>query len=188
VKCLICERFSLNHICKNCSDTLIQSETSVRKVGGIEVISFFRYSEIQNLLRTKETYLGYYILKELSKKSFREFSKIYKSDEVLSLYPVDDQVGKKGYSHTALLTKELSSKTLKPCYGSLQAQSDVKYKGKDLFFRKSNSKEFVLKRSCGENGVVVDDIVTTGSTLLQAFETLYRGGVEPKFALTLATV
>jgi len=188
VKCLLCEKLSFRHICKECQESYLTPTISTRKVGGVEVISFFRYSEIENLLHTKDSYLGHYILKILADRSFREFAKSYKSDEVFSAIPIDDRVGKKGYSHTALLTNRLKSKNFKPCYNTLHSQSDIKYKGKSLLFRKSNSREFILKKSCGDKAVVVDDIITTGSTLLEAFKTLYLNGIEPQFALTLASV
>jgi competence protein ComFC len=188
MRCLLCQKLSLSHICKSCRESYLTPAVSTRKVGGVEVVSFFRYSEIETLLHTKDSYLGHYILKILADRSFREFAKSYKSDEVYSAIPIDDRVGKKGYSHTALLTSRLKSENFRPCYNSLHSQSDVKYKGKSLLFRKSHSREFVLKRVCSSKGVVVDDIVTTGSTLLEAFKTLYLNGVEPQFALTLASV
>ena len=72
----MCESLSLSHICSTCRDTFLTPSIYKRKIDhDIEVISFYKYSEIKDLLHTKHTDLGYYIYTILAKNSFKKFAK-----------------------------------------------------------------------------------------------------------------
>jgi competence protein ComFC len=100
---------------------------------------------------------------------------------------VDEDV-KSGYSHVALLTHEMSYKGVKVLHGKLMAQNSVNYSGKKLQYRLENPREFLYSGKSNIEVILVDDIVTTGTTLKEAKQVLEKSGVQVLFALTLADV
>ncbi len=118
----------------------------------------------------------------------KKFANELKVDSRLYISPIDDRVGDWGYSHTALLASQLEKSNFKPIYNSLIANNRVQYAGKSLKFREANRREFrVSNRLSGKDVVILDDIITTGTTMLEADNSLRSIGAIPKFAITLAT-
>jgi len=91
-----------------------------------------------------------------------------------------------GYSHTAILANELRAKNLKPIFHALHATSNVSYSGKELKFRQNNPRNFKILKKITTPVILVDDIVTTGTTILEAKKKLEDDGVKVLFALVLA--
>ena len=71
-------------------------------------------------------------------------------------------------------------------YSTLHSKSSVKYAGKSLEFRLSNPRNFEYKGPKEIDVILVDDIVTTGTTLNEAKEVLKKYGVNVLFCLVLA--
>jgi competence protein ComFC len=185
---MMCENYSLTHICEPCQTNFLQASLYKRKLpNGIEVLSFYKYSEIKELLFTKHTDLGFYIYNILAKNSFKVFSKEFQFQEGCVAIGVDDHV-KSGYSHTAILNKSLASPSIKPLYNILRATNTINYSGKSKEFRFINPRNFTLKSFKNENVILVDDIITTGATLTQACEVLKAQGKNILFCLTLTDV
>lgn len=186
MKCMLCESLSLSHICPACQNTFLTPSIYKRKLHEkIEVISFYKYRDIKELLHTKHTDLGHYIYNILAKKSFQKFAQEFKFPHAVHSIAVDDNP-KNSYAHTAILNKTLASRSIVPLFNKLRATNDVSYSGKSKDFRLLNPRGFVLKRFQAKECILVDDIVTTGSTLIQAIETLQKSNKEVLFCLTLA--
>ena len=98
--------------------------------------------------------------------------------------PIDDHV-RHGYSHSAILAKT-TKPFLAPLYGSLRAQNHKSYSGKSRAYRQANKRNFIFTCKREMDVILIDDIVTTGSTLEEAHETLKQHGVNVLFALVLA--
>lgn len=112
MKCMMCESFSLQHICSSCQEIFLQPSVYKRQLSnGIEVISFYKYNEIKNLLHTKHTDLGYHIYKILAQNSFKIFADEFEFTHKLISIAIDDHIDS-GYSHTAILNSTLKSKYL----------------------------------------------------------------------------
>ena len=186
IRCVICKKFSLPIICKQCQNIFLKPNLSTRILpDGFKVYSFYKYSDIEELLKTKHTYLGSQVFKILSVNSFREFAKNYNFSHTVYALAIDDHV-KSGYSHTALLACELSSATIKPIYNSLRSMEKINYSGKSLDYRLKNPRNFKYSFKSDVEVILVDDIVTTGTTILQAKKTIKKHGANPLFALCLA--
>ncbi|SMC09116.1 ComF family protein [Nitratiruptor tergarcus] len=184
MRCLVCERFSLIHICKKCQKELLQPTLRKRElIDNFFVYSFYDYSEIEELLYTKYHYIGSYIYKILANNSLRKFALEFHLDA--GIVAIDDKISQHGYSHTAILAHSMKSKNLQLRRNTLWANNSVSYAGKSLAFRLSNPRNFIYKGK-KEDIILVDDVVTTGTTLKEAYSVVKRAGANPLFALVLA--
>lgn len=185
MKCLLCESFSLLHICDTCQENFLTPSLYKRKVQNTDVFSFYKYEDIKKLLHTKHTDIGFYIYKILAHNSFKKFAKEFNYKYPLVSIPVDDTITS-GYSHTALLNKALHSKSIKQHYNKLRAKNTVSYSGKSRDFRLQNKREFQVHSFHEKNVILVDDIITTGATLDEAITCMQTNKKEILFCLTLA--
>jgi len=186
MKCLLCESISFSHICDSCQEIFLTPSIYRRKIlNNIEVISFYKYKDIKNLLHTKHTDLGYYIYSIMAKNSFKKFASSFLWQDKISAVAIDDHT-KSGYSHTAILNKQLNSKVIKPEFAKLRAKNSISYSGKSREFRMMNPRDFSFKPTRYKDIILVDDIITTGSTLSQAITAISRYNNNPLFCLTLA--
>ncbi len=156
-----------------------------REVDGFDVFSFYRLSDIEDLIKSKYYFLGAKIYQILARRSLSLFAKDLELEDVVDVVPIDDNI-KKGYAHSAVLAKALKSKNLKPKYGALIAKNDIQYAGKSLEFREKNPKGFELIREIRDEVILVDDVITTGQTIKEAKNLLEKKGKKPLFALVLA--
>ncbi len=189
MRCFSCSKLSLKIICKTCEGQLFVPSVSTRKVGTLDVISFFKYSSLETLLHSKHKPEGYRIYKPLAKMTMKPFIEEFVESDDREVYIVGiDEYVKSGYAHVALLTRAMRTKYSIPQYSSLMAQKRMNYSGKSLQFRLENPREFVYKGKSNIDVILVDDIITTGITLQEAQKVLMTHGVNVLFALTLADV
>jgi competence protein ComFC len=160
-----------------------------RKIGSLDVISFYKYAHLESLLLTKHKPEGYRIYKALAEMTMKPFIKefIESDDRIVYIIGVDEHV-KVGYAHVAILTKSMKTVYSIPLFASLLAQNRVHYAGKDLQFRLENPRNFKYTGKKNIDAILVDDIITTGITLQEAQKVLIANGVNVLFALTLADV
>lgn len=186
MRCMMCERFSLSHICPSCQETLLTPSLHKRKImGSIPVYSFFPYNDIEPLLLTKHTDVGYYIYTILAKRALGTFAHEWQYENRVASLGIDDHAAS-GYSHTAVLNKALTSPTITPYYGKLRASQHYKYAGKSVEERLMNPRQFVYAPFDENEVILVDDIVTTGTTLSEASEILHAHGKKVILCLTLS--
>ena len=183
---MMCERWSWSHICKTCQESLLTPTLHKRKIlGSIPVYSFFPYDEIEPLLLSKHTDIGHYIYTILSERSFRRFAAEWTYDGHVASLGIDDDP-KGGYSHTAILNRSLRSSSITPRYGILRAQNHYKYAGKSVEERLMHPRNFEYRPFEEEEVILVDDVVTTGTTLSEAAERLNAVGKKVILCLTLS--
>lgn len=98
---------------------------------------------------------------------------------------------RRGYNHAELLAKGLSKKLNIPVSSILERTKETKVQyGLKLKDRKENVKEAFIVNSKHKipnaNIFLVDDILTSGSTLLEAARILKKNGAKKVWGLTLA--
>ncbi len=189
MRCFSCFKLSFSVICSTCEAQLLVPTISTRKVGSLDVISFFKYSTLENLLHTKHKPEGYRVYRYLAKLLLKPFMQefIENADGDVYIVGVDEHV-KSGYSHVALLTHAMKMPTSTPQHASLLARNRVNYSGKSLEYRLSHPRDFKYIGKSNVDVILVDDIITTGITLQEAYAVLTSHGVNVLFALTLADV
>ena len=186
MRCLLCHNLSFTVICKSCQKLFLQPNQTTRVLhDGFKIYSFYRYSEIAVLLKTKHTHIGAAVYRILAQNAMKAFKERFAFEVAVDVVPVDD-IPKSGYAHTAILAKVLRTKHLQPYYGALRAQNDVNYSAKTLHYRQTNPRDFMYRGKRNENVILVDDIVTTGTTINEAKNVILKSGAKPLFALTLA--
>lgn len=187
MRCLSCQKLSFRTFCKECQTSLLKPNITKRTIGTLDVYSFYKYSNIENMLLTKHTSLGYRVFSAISKITFKPFINelILNDDREIYIVGVDENV-KNGYSHVALLTHCMKTKHSKVLHASLLSSNNVKYSGKTLQFRLENRRNFIYNGKKDIDVILIDDIITTGTTLQEAKEVLQKDGVNVLFALTLA--
>ncbi len=185
MRCIICEKLSFRMICKDCQKNYFIPVFNKRElVKDFFVYSFYEYDSIKELLNSKYEFYGDRIYNILASLSFSKFAFNFEFIEVIDAVAIDDHT-RHDFSHTAILVKHLKSKYIAPKINLLKAKNKIKYAGKTLEFRKSNPRNFSYSGLKGRNIILVDDIVTTGTTILEAKRCLEQNGCKVLFALTL---
>lgn len=187
MRCINCHSFTLLAFCDACLEELGEQSCGVRELeGGFKVYYFYKYSDIKHLLHSKHKFYGYFVFKFLAKLSFANFHQFFNPQTKLNAMALDDRVENGLYSHAAILAKALKSPFIKPIFGALHAQNKVSYSGKSLEFRRKNKRKFKLLKEIKYPVILVDDIVATGLSLLEAKEILEKNKISVLFALVLA--
>jgi len=189
MRCLSCESFSFKVICNRCKTTLFTPNIRHKKVGTLNVYSFYKYQDIEDFIQSKYYPLGYRIYRELADITVREFIKRFVENitEKVYIIGVDEHINY-GYSTVSILMKSMQTKFSIPLYAKLIAQNRVNYAGQNLEFRLSNPRDFKYYAKENITVILVDDTITTGTTLQEAYNVLTSHNVTVLFALTLSDV
>lgn len=186
MRCVTCEKLSFYMICKSCQMRFFTPVFNKREISkNFFVYSFYEYDVVKDLLNSKYQFYGDRIYNILAKLSFAKFALNFDFIESVDVVAVDDHT-RHDFSHTAILAKHLKSKLLNYKIDILKANNQIKYAGKTLKFRKENPRDFVYKGVKNRIVILVDDIITTGTTILEAKKVLEKNGCKVLFALTLS--
>ena len=191
MKCLSCNKLSVKPICKECAKIYLKPEMIEKKIGNLKVISFFDYYLVSELVKSKYIVSGYRFYRYIAKKFFQPFLKAYSTSyngnkDKLHIIGVDENV-LRGYSNVSILMHYGAKDTgLKVLHNVLKANKQIHYAGKSLEYRLNNPREFVYSGPKDIDVILIDDVVTTGTTLQEASLVLKKNGVNIHFALTVA--
>lgn len=185
MKCLSCENISFQIICKTCQENLLSPSFHKRELEpNFFNYSFYSFSEIEDFITSKYYPYGDRVFNILAKLSFKKFAQNFEFDELVYSIGIDEHT-RHEFSQTAILSRHLKSKNIKPLYSKLLATNIVKYAGHDLEFRKNNKRKFKTELT-NKKIILVDDLITTGTTILEAKKILEKRNNEVLFSLTLA--
>ncbi|CAM3595290.1 MULTISPECIES: phosphoribosyltransferase family protein [Helicobacter] len=186
MRCLLCGNWTFYTFCKNCFNA-IHITPRYREIKGFKIYSFFAFGEIEYLLHAKYQVIGSKVYGILAKKASQYLKNTLEIPLNAYAVGIDDKISTQGYAHNAILLYHLKQVGLTPLYQTLYAKNPVSYAGKSLKFRQANPRNFCLKRKVrGKEIVLVDDIVTTGLTLMEAKECLESNGGKVLNAFVLA--
>ena len=186
MKCLTCDNLSFSIICKTCQKNLLTPAFHKREISkNFFNYSFYAFSDIEDLISSKYYFHGDRVYNLLAKISFHKFAINFNYKENILAIPIDDH-SRHDFSHTAILAHHLLSQNIKPQYNVLKATKIVKYAGKDLEFRKKNPRKFKVNKIKNQTVILCDDLITTGSTILEAKKALEKENNKVLFSLTLA--
>ena len=184
MKCISCENFSFLIICKNCQNKLLKPSFYKREIKkDFYNYSFYSLNDIEDFLSSKYYFYGDKIFNILASLAFEKFAKSFTYNHLVYSIGIDEHT-RHNFSQTAILSKHLKSKNIKPLYGKCLAKNIVKYAGKDLLFRKKNKRDFQVSIS-NKKLILVDDLITTGTTILEAKKACEKKENEVLFSLTL---
>ncbi|PLY07855.1 MAG: ComF family protein [Arcobacter sp.] len=185
MKCLSCEQLSFQIICKECQNTLLIPSFHKRELEhDFFNYSFYSFSEIEEFITSKYYFHGDRVFNILASLSFKKFAQGFEFDELVYSIGIDEHT-RHEFSQTAILSRYLKSKNIKPLFNQLKATNIIKYAGHDLEFRKKNRRKFKTNLT-NKKIILVDDLVTTGATILEAKKILESKNNEVLFSLTLA--
>ncbi|WP_298051154.1 ComF family protein [uncultured Campylobacter sp.] len=202
MRCVNCGAFSLRTICAACAANLAECRLGMRQVEGFSVFYYYGYSEIRELILSKHHEYGAAVLARIASLSLAKFPldlrreistnpqnyEAFKTTDGIFKFnavPLDDDA-RSGYSHTAILARALKSELIEPKFHCLRAQNRVKYTGQSLEFRLKHKRNFKILTPPQFPVILVDDIITSGLSMLQARESLIDGGFMPVCGLVLA--
>jgi competence protein ComFC len=184
VKCITCSACSFHIICKNCQKHLLEPELRKKEIlKDFFVYYFYEYDEIKELIYTKYDSFGAKVFSTLANISFARFAKTFTYQNRVYAIPIENNKID-DFSHTAILSNGLKSKYITP-YPKLRANNIVKYANMDLEFRLKNRRDFKYLGKKNIEAIIIDDIITTGTTIKEAKSTLTQNGVKTLFAITL---
>lgn len=181
MKCLLCGRWNLfDPICASCFPSLLPSK---RLIDEMSVYSFYAFSDVELLMHYKYTPIGSRVFALLAKRARDYFQTQVQIPKGVVGIGIDDVV-KKGYSHTGVILHYFALCGIRAIYGELRASNPVSYAGKSLLYRQTHPKGFQTKIS-NQDVIIMDDVMTTGSSLKEAKKVLESKGNRVLLALTL---
>lgn len=97
---------------------------------------------------------------------------------------------KRGYNQAELLARELSEKTNLPCLDLLEKTRETVNQAKlDRAARMENlNGVFAVAAKPPRSVILIDDVMTTGSTVNECCKTLKKAGAATVYVLTFASV
>lgn len=204
-KCFTFLSFDVDKICAVCNGASFNGFTHPKCKGKFTidgVFSSIAYRGVAKKLIIKFKYDPYLTgLKKVMAELFyegliqkEEFHKVLKSDSILVPVPLyHSRERKRGYNHAHILAQEISNKLNLPMINALKRIKNTKPQAnlkreerlknlKDAFEVDPKFKTKIKNRQI----FLVDDVFTTGSTLLETGKMLKKAGASGVWGLTLA--
>lgn len=196
-KCLVCGRASFNSfthpVCRKRFEIDGAFCSIAYKGVAKKLLYVFKYKPYVSDL---QTFLGELIYESLIQNEFFASAMKQLNNQTILLVPIPlhkNRFYQRGYNHAFLLAKELAAKFGYPCEDILirvkETKSQYGLKQKE---REENMKgAFAIKKGSEQKVsdsfiFLVDDILTTGSTLREAAKVLKRFGAKKVWGLALA--
>lgn len=189
MRCISCLRFSLKSICKDCLNNLSIIDSKRILQNNLKVYAPLALSEARWLIASKYSYFGSSILKPLSSFGLKEFFTLHpsllKSEDVL-VVAIDERL-KGAYSHTSIILKEFKSYGFKIKYNALHLKNHIHFSNLNKAQRARYKREFKINLDTTKykRVIICDDVITTGTTMLQASLALESLGVKCVFGFCL---
>ncbi|RDU64234.1 transformation system protein [Helicobacter didelphidarum] len=188
--CLLCQHLNFSIICKKCLNNLWHIESKRELSNGFKVFSSFALSELKTLIYSKNNIIGSRIISRLGIFGVKRFFDYHQEllnlqkDSIAVVCVRNRIIG--AYSHSAILAHCFKKYGFKVFYNALITQNDIRFTTLTKTQREETSREFHFKiHKHFSMIIIVDDIITTGETLLEASNIIAKNNHTPLFAWTL---
>ncbi|MBO6126703.1 MAG: ComF family protein [Clostridia bacterium] len=198
IKCVICNKKSQNYICNNCKNYL-KSIFKPKIVDSIRYeltcVSCFEYkNEIRDIIHKFKFKNCKDIALVLSDFLYLGIKKIFKDEKIdlvtfVPIFPSSQDDLK--YNHSEILAKKVAKKLGKPIKNCLKKIYNNKKQHKLSFYERQKNVKNVyksLENFKNKKILICDDIITTGSTLLECKTELEKSGAKVLCATVAFTV
>ena len=188
--CSMCGKLTWHIICKECLKHLEYIDSKRVLDNGVKVFSSFAFSELKLLLASKNNIIGSRIFKRLGIYALSNFFERYqdlaklKKQEVAILSIRNKAIGM--YSHSAILAQCFKIYGFKVFHNALIIGNNSHFSHLTKEERRTLGRNFSFHFKHDYLAVIlVDDIITTGQTLLEASDIVKQNSYTPLFAWTL---
>lgn len=180
-------------VCKYCGRDILHCTCCRRKNSFSRNVSVFRYDEsasniVKRFKMGKITQLSVYISEEMSMLIDKEYRDI--DFDCMTFVPSTRiSVIRRGFDHTRMLADEISKRVGIPVQKLLKRRFSLKeQKSLSALQREQNvrNKYTALRDITYKRVLLIDDIITTGSTLNECARALKQAGVKEVFCATFA--
>ncbi|HCW52736.1 MAG TPA: amidophosphoribosyltransferase [Clostridium sp.] len=192
--CIICGKEGHNGICDSCMSNIKQIEYIIPSKDEMIINSYGHYGGVLKKLILRLKYYNDFtagdILAELLEKYIRENIKY--SEYVISYIPMSKKSKKKrGFNQCEYIAKKvaynLSIRNISILYKCKETKEQKRLLRQERFENIKNAfgiYEEKIKEI--ENVILIDDVTTTGATMIEAFKILKKYGIKQIKLLTLA--
>lgn len=194
--CLCCEEDISNFLlCKKCIETIsfIKEPYTIEGIKGIKVYSAAYYSGVIKKLIIRFKYQNDFYSGEAISSILLEFMKSRKLiGELITYVPISkSSLRKRGFNQCEFISRFISNEINIPCYGVLERAKEVsEQKRLHIEDRKTNMMEvFKVNRYSIINNkriILIDDVLTTGATVLSCYKELMKSGAKEVIILTVS--
>ena len=193
IKCINCgkeiEREKV--FCKNCKNK-IKIINSREKINNLNIYSPFKYCDIiKNIILNFKYNNKKCLAHPLAKLLVKNYN--FKNIDFITFIPLNKNKLKiRGFNQAKLLAKEISKIPLLPTLEKIvdtPSQTTKNYlKHQENIKDSFKVDESILSKIKDKSVLIIDDVCTTGATLLEASHVLHQSGATTLSALTLAKV
>lgn len=186
--CASCSKISLSALCSKCLEnfTLLENEGIRILENNLKVISIFPYSELREFIMSKHNIIGSRIFKSIAKYAVEKLNEYLElmnfNKTVIAIFYIAE-FKLDSYSHTAIIAHAFKKYGFKviPIFPS----KNIKYSSLNRKERKLSSRGFKIYNFKFDGGIIIDDIITTGYTMMQASNILSFHRINPLIGFTL---
>lgn len=154
--------------------------------GSISLVKFT--DNFKKILWDYKYHYVYQLAAPLSKMISNRLSTFpFHYDYVIAVPSHPSKINKRGYDHIELLVNSLNKPTINVIYKTTSNKAQAKLSRQERLLNVvENFKVKNSKRIIGKSILIIDDVITTGSTIQSVAQKLKEAGVEKVYSLTIA--
>ena len=179
MRCLYCDQdikkislysfvFKEDRLCINCRNKMTKNHKRI-KIDELEIESFYDYNSLFKslIIQYKECYDE--LLSEVFLYGIKEYINIkYRDYKIIYMPSSKEKLNKRGFNHLQLVFEELDLEVI----GGLRYKEEFIQQGKNINERAKMKDNFIYEGDRLDKVLIVDDVLTTGSSVVGAYRAL----------------